>query len=147
MGEAVQEFLAFKKSALKEKAYADLDQRLNHFKRHFEHLRVGDLTESSLLPYFEDIEHASSESTRNAYLRDIGNFFNHISSENIKITAVKMTILSHEFEEKHQWYTAGRLAWKSDTMILQIFTDQGIIGIGEGSPYGRLERMKGYVEK
>ncbi|MDA0350503.1 MAG: mandelate racemase/muconate lactonizing enzyme family protein [Verrucomicrobia bacterium] len=70
-----------------------------------------------------------------------------IERENIKITDVKMTILSHEFEEKHQWYVAGRYAWKTDTMILQIFTDQGIIGIGEGSPYGYLDRMKEYVEK
>ena len=70
-----------------------------------------------------------------------------IERENIKITDVKMTILSHEFEEKHQWFVAGRYAWKTDTMILQIFTDQGIIGIGEGSPYGYLDRMKEYVEK
>jgi L-alanine-DL-glutamate epimerase-like enolase superfamily enzyme len=70
-----------------------------------------------------------------------------IEREKIKITDVKMTILSHEFEEKHQWFVAGRYAWKTDTMILQIFTDQGIIGIGEGSPYGYLDRMKEYVEK
>lgn len=70
-----------------------------------------------------------------------------IGRENIKITDVKMTILSHEFEEKHQWYVAGRYAWKTDTMILQVFTDQGIVGIGEGSPYGYLDRMQEYTEK
>jgi galactonate dehydratase len=58
-----------------------------------------------------------------------------------------MTILSHEFEEKHQWFVSGRYAWKTDTMILQVFTDQGIVGIGEGSPYGYLDRMKEYTEK
>ena len=70
-----------------------------------------------------------------------------LERENIKITDVKMTILSHEFEEKHQWFVSGRYAWKTDTMILQVFTDQGIVGIGEGSPYGYLDRMKEYTEK
>ena len=70
-----------------------------------------------------------------------------IDRENIKITDVKMTILSYRFKEEEQWYTAGRVAWKSDTMILQVFTDQGIVGIGEGSPYGDLLKMKEYTEK
>ncbi|MCZ6674130.1 MAG: mandelate racemase/muconate lactonizing enzyme family protein, partial [Verrucomicrobia bacterium] len=70
-----------------------------------------------------------------------------IARENIKITDVKMTILSHEFAEEHQWFVAGRYAWKTDTMILQIFTDQGIVGIGEGSPYGYLDKMREYTEK
>ncbi len=70
-----------------------------------------------------------------------------IERESIKITDVKMTILSYEFEEDQQWYTAGRVAWKSDTMILQVFTDAGIVGIGEGSPYGDLMKMKEYTEK
>ena len=70
-----------------------------------------------------------------------------IERENLKITDVKMTILSHEFAEEHQWYVSGRYAWKTDTMILQIFTDQGIVGIGEGSPYGYLDKMKEYTDK
>ena len=70
-----------------------------------------------------------------------------IERENIKITDVKMTILSYEFTEEQQWYTAGRVAWKSDTMILQVFTDAGIVGLGEGSPYGDLLKMKEYTEK
>ena len=70
-----------------------------------------------------------------------------IDRENIRITDVKLTILSYEFKESEQWYTAGRVAWKSDTGILQVFTDQGIVGIGEGSPYGDLMKMKEYTEK
>lgn len=70
-----------------------------------------------------------------------------VDRENIKITDVKLTMLSYEFKEEEQWYTAGRVAWKADTGILQIFTDQGIIGIGEGSPYGDLEKMQEYTEK
>ena len=70
-----------------------------------------------------------------------------IDRENVKITDVKLTILSYEFKESEQWYTNGRMAWKSDTGILQVFTDQGITGIGEGSPYGDLMKMKEYTEK
>ena len=69
-----------------------------------------------------------------------------IERENIKITDLKMTILSYELPEEHQWFVAGRVAWKTDTMILQVFTDKGIVGIGEGSPYGDLENMKKYTD-
>jgi L-alanine-DL-glutamate epimerase-like enolase superfamily enzyme len=69
-----------------------------------------------------------------------------VARENLKITDVKVTIMSCELKDK-SWVTATQLIWKSDSVLVEIFTDKGIIGIGESSPYGGPDRIKKAIEE
>jgi len=69
-----------------------------------------------------------------------------VARENLKITDVKVTIMSYELKDK-AWITATQLIWKSDAVLVQIFTDKGIVGIGESSPYGGPEYIKKSIEE
>src|ERR1035437_9698304 len=69
-----------------------------------------------------------------------------IARENIKITDVKVTLLSAEIPKERWWYNPRTIVWKSDAVLVQIFTEKGIVGIGEGSPYGGPVDMKKYAE-
>ncbi|MBI4889170.1 MAG: mandelate racemase/muconate lactonizing enzyme family protein [Acidobacteria bacterium] len=69
-----------------------------------------------------------------------------VARENLKITSVKVTILSHELKDK-SWVTATMLIWKSDAVLVEVFTDKGIVGIGESSPYAGPEFLKRTIEE
>ncbi len=69
-----------------------------------------------------------------------------IQRENLKITDVKVTIMSYELKDK-SWVTATQLIWKSDAVLVEVFTDKGIVGIGESSPYGGPEFLKSTIEQ
>ncbi len=64
-----------------------------------------------------------------------------VARENLKITNVDVTIMSYELKDK-AWITGTQLIWKSDAILVQVFTDKGIVGIGESSPYGGPEYVK-----
>lgn len=66
--------------------------------------------------------------------------------ENLKITSVKVTLMSHELKEK-SWLTGTMLIWKSDAVLVEVFTDKGIVGMGESSPYGGPEFLKKTIEE
>ena len=67
--------------------------------------------------------------------------------ENIKITDLKVTLLSAEIPKERQWYNPRTITWKSDAVLVQVFTDQGIVGIGEASPYTGPVEMKKFAEE
>lgn len=69
-----------------------------------------------------------------------------VARENLKITDVKVTLLSYELPRDKQWVTGRYVAWKTDSVLVEIFTDKGIVGIGEPTPYGGPEVMKAYIE-
>ncbi len=69
-----------------------------------------------------------------------------IARENLKITDVKVTLMSYELKDK-SWVTATQLIWKSDAVLVEIFTDKGIVGMGESSPYGGPDRIKKAIEE
>jgi L-alanine-DL-glutamate epimerase-like enolase superfamily enzyme len=69
-----------------------------------------------------------------------------IGRENLKITDVKVTIMSYELKDK-AWLTGTQLIWKSDAVLVEVFTDKGIVGIGESSPYGGPEFLKQTIEE
>jgi L-alanine-DL-glutamate epimerase-like enolase superfamily enzyme len=69
-----------------------------------------------------------------------------VSRENLKITDVKVTIMSYRLPPDKQWITGKSLTWKTDAVLVQIFTDKGIVGIGESSPYGGPEFLKKTIE-
>lgn len=66
--------------------------------------------------------------------------------ENLKITDVKVTLMSCELKER-SWLTATMVIWKSDAVLVEVFTDKGVVGIGESSPYGGPEFLKKTIEE
>jgi L-alanine-DL-glutamate epimerase-like enolase superfamily enzyme len=66
---------------------------------------------------------------------------------NIRITDVKATLIGYTFPPgDYLWLLSDAVAWRADSCVVQVFTDQGIVGIGEGSPYGGAAVMKKFTE-
>jgi L-alanine-DL-glutamate epimerase-like enolase superfamily enzyme len=70
-----------------------------------------------------------------------------IDRENLKITDVKVTLLSFKLPPEKMWKTATFVVWKTDAILVEVFTDKGLIGIGEPSPYGGPEAVKQFIEE
>ena len=70
-----------------------------------------------------------------------------VARQNIKITDVKVIPLSYVDPNKNLWRSAQYVVWKTDGAITQVFTDAGIVGIGEGTPYEGPDYIKDYTEK
>lgn len=70
-----------------------------------------------------------------------------IPRERLKITDVKVTLLSHPLPADKRWLTGRIVVWKADAILVQVFTDHGIVGIGEPSPYGGPEEIKAFIER
>lgn len=74
-----------------------------------------------------------------------------ISRENIKITDVKVTLLSAETPRNKQWIPSWMppdyLWWKTDSIFVEVKTDKGITGIGGSSRYGgSIELTRKHIE-
>jgi L-alanine-DL-glutamate epimerase-like enolase superfamily enzyme len=69
-----------------------------------------------------------------------------VSRENLKITDIRVALMSYELKDK-AWITGTMLIWKSDAVLVEVFTDKGIVGIGESSPYGGPEFLKNTIEE
>jgi len=69
-----------------------------------------------------------------------------VPRENLKVTDVKVTLMSYELPPDKRWMVASILVWKTDAVLVEIFTDKGIVGIGESSPYGGPLQMKQIIE-
>jgi len=72
-----------------------------------------------------------------------------IEREDIQITDIKVTLLSYRLKPEEQWADGDEnvVIWKTTTVLIEIFTDVGIVGIGGSSRYKGPEKMKEYVEK
>jgi galactonate dehydratase len=70
-----------------------------------------------------------------------------IRREKLKITDIKVTPLSYVDPNKNLWRGDRYIVWKTDAALCQVFTDQGIVGIGEGTPYAGPDRIKQYTEE
>lgn len=70
--------------------------------------------------------------------------------ENIKITDLKVTLLSCELPPKEQWYLdwipERYKCWKTDSILVEVITDQGIKGIGGATQYGGPDVVRRYLE-
>lgn len=64
-----------------------------------------------------------------------------VARENIKITDVRVRLFSCDYPPEKWWYGVGV------TILTEVFTDKGIIGIGGPSPYGGPDFVKEYTEK
>src|SRR5690606_27089535 len=69
-----------------------------------------------------------------------------LTRENIIITDIKVTPLSYVHDGDYLWRVGGLLVWKSDAALVQIYTNQGIVGVGEGSPYRGPDKLKEYTD-
>ncbi|MBK9390111.1 MAG: mandelate racemase/muconate lactonizing enzyme family protein [Bacteroidetes bacterium] len=74
-----------------------------------------------------------------------------IPREKINITDVKVTLLSYETPREKQWIPSwippDYLWWKTDSIFVEVFTDQGITGIGGSSRYGGgIEETKRHID-
>ena len=58
-----------------------------------------------------------------------------IEREELKITDIEVLPLSYVDPKGDLWRCGGYQVWKTDGAITRIYTDQGIVGIGEGTPY------------
>ena len=75
-----------------------------------------------------------------------------IQRENIIISDVRVTLLSYETPLEKQWIPSWEppvyVWWKTDSILVEVFTQQGIIGIGGASRYGGdIEKVKKYIEE
>ena len=70
-----------------------------------------------------------------------------IKREKIKITDIKVTPLSYVDPKRNLWRGDRYIVWKTDAALCQVFTDQGIVGIGEGTPYAGPDVIKKYTEE
>lgn len=77
-------------------------------------------------------------------------FLEGLTKQNIKITDVKVTLLSCEVPPEEQWYLdwipERYKCWKTDSILVEVFTDIGIKGIGGCTQYGGPTAVKEYVE-
>ena len=74
-----------------------------------------------------------------------------VEKEKVKITGMKVTLLSCELPPREQWYLdwipERYKCWKTDSILVEIFTDTGVRGIGGATQYGGPEDVKDYLEK
>jgi L-alanine-DL-glutamate epimerase-like enolase superfamily enzyme len=70
-----------------------------------------------------------------------------LDRENITITDIKVTPLSYKHDGEYLWRCAGLYVWKTDAALVQVFTNKGIVGIAEGSPYRGPDKLKAYTDK
>jgi L-alanine-DL-glutamate epimerase-like enolase superfamily enzyme len=69
-----------------------------------------------------------------------------LSREKLTIRDIRVTVLSYRLPSDKVWMTATFQVWKSDCVIVEVLTDQGITGIGESSPYGGPAEIKRFIE-
>ena len=70
-----------------------------------------------------------------------------VARENLKIQDVKVTIMSYQLPPDKQWITGRAVTWKTDLILIEIFTDKGIAGIGETSPYAGPDAVKKIIDE
>jgi len=71
-----------------------------------------------------------------------------IQRENLKITDIKVTPMSYVPEDGSSlWSTGKYIVWKTDSALVEIFTDQGVVGFSEGTPYSNPMEIKKFTDK
>jgi len=83
---------------------------------------------------------------------DTGSFnkpLSGIKRENIKITDIKVMLLSYPLKPDELWTDGDEnyIIWQTSSVIIKVFTDAGITGIGGASRYNGPEEMRDYTGK
>ena len=69
-----------------------------------------------------------------------------LKREDITITDIKVIPFSYVHDGEYLWRCGGLYVWKADAALVQIFTNQGLVGIAEGSPYRGPDKLKAYTD-
>ncbi len=70
-----------------------------------------------------------------------------LQRENIRITDIKVTPLSYVPPDgSFLWGVGSYVVWKTDAALVQVYTDQGIVGFAEGSPYSNPAEIKKFTD-
>jgi L-alanine-DL-glutamate epimerase-like enolase superfamily enzyme len=71
-----------------------------------------------------------------------------IHRQRIRITDIQVTLLSYRLQPEEQWPDGDDnvIIWQTTTILVQVLTDVGLVGIGGCSRYAGPERVKEYVE-
>ena len=70
-----------------------------------------------------------------------------IERQDIRVTDIQVTPLSYTHDGEYLWRCGGLYVWKADAALVQISTDQGVVGIAEGSPYRGPDQLKQYTDR
>lgn len=70
-----------------------------------------------------------------------------LQRQDIRITDIRVTPLSYTHDGEYLWRCGGLYVWKADAALVQVFTDQGLVGIAEGSPYRGPDQLKQYTDR
>lgn len=72
-----------------------------------------------------------------------------VKRENIKITDIKMMNLGYRLKPEEEWADADNhvIIYKTESVIVRVFTDAGIVGLGGGSRYNGPAAMKEYIDQ
>ena len=65
----------------------------------------------------------------------------------MRVTGVRTLCLSRIHEPERMWLTSNFRAVKADAAIVVIETDEGLVGIGEASPYGQPRMIESWVRR
>lgn len=99
---------------------------------------------SSLLPY---VQHKAEEKQVESDGK-IADPLSMLEREKIKITDIVVTPLSYlPPDGQILWAVGSYEVWKTDAALVQVFTDQGIIGFAEGTPYSNPDEIRKYTDK
>lgn len=71
-----------------------------------------------------------------------------VQREDIRITGAKLTALGYPLKPEEQWPDGDSnfIIHKTETVLIEVFTDAGITGIGGASRYNGPEAMKEYLD-
>lgn len=71
-----------------------------------------------------------------------------VAREKIKITDIKVMNLAYRLKPDEEWPDADNngIIWKTESVIVQVFTDAGIVGLGGCTRYNGPEEMRQYTE-
>ena len=70
-----------------------------------------------------------------------------IPRQKLTIRDVRVLPLSYVDPDADLWRSGAYHVWKTDGAITQIFTEEGLVGIGEGTPYEDPAAIKKYTEE
>lgn len=69
-----------------------------------------------------------------------------LTPEKLTIRDLKVTLLSYPLPAEKRWRSATFEVWKTDCVIVEVTTEEGLTGIGEPSPYGGPAEIKRFLE-
>ncbi|MDH3650628.1 MAG: mandelate racemase/muconate lactonizing enzyme family protein [Saprospiraceae bacterium] len=101
----------------------------------------------SIIPFLGCQSNSTKEDSATAKQTNIRNPLSILEREKVSITDIKVTPLSYlPPNDEILWGVGKYVVWKTDAALVEIFTDQGLVGFAEGSPYSNPGEIKKYTD-